>query len=274
VKRAIVIASGVLVLLLAVAAAIAWRDTNLPRLTEVRIPVQGISREYRLLQVTDLHAMRFGVGQERLRALVAGRTYDAIVLTGDMPDRETGDTEPERELIEAIGPTADRIVGVYVDDYALSIGVPDLQRTGPVRIGEIDIASLSDPADPALPEPDDGAVAVVALAHSPVDDEQLAESRAAEPRLVALVAGHYHGGQICLPLVGALAVPQGRLGERMMWMPESQGLQVDGARLRQGVWVSLSNGLGTQQRAPLGALMRFRLLAPAEITEIVLVPSG
>jgi predicted MPP superfamily phosphohydrolase len=272
-KRTAIVALCLFALLLAAAAVVAWRDTNLPRLTEVRIPVPGIHREYRLLQVSDLHSMRFGPKQERLRALVAGRRYDAVVLTGDMLDRETEDTEPEAELLEVVGGTSDLIVGVDTDIYSRAVGVPDLQKTGPVRVGEIDLASLSNPGYPQLPEPDDGAVAVVALGHAPLDDARLAEIRAMEPRLIALVAGHYHGGQICLPFLGALAVPQGHHGEERVWLPETEGVQVRGLQLRERVWVSLSNGLGTQQRTRFGVLTRFRFLAPAEMTEIVLVPS-
>jgi predicted MPP superfamily phosphohydrolase len=265
-------AAGLLVVGIGVAGATAWKDTTVPRLAQVRIPVPGITREYRFLQVSDLHGARFGTGQAQLRDLIAGRKYDAVLLTGDMLDRQTEDPAPERELIEALRRASPLVVGVYLDDYSRSIGVPDLQDAKTVRIGEIDLTSLANPAYPRIPPADDGALAVVALSHDPLSDSDLRRFKSAEPRLAAVVAGHLHGGQIRVPFIGALAIPRVVNDTGRVWLPETKGVQVRGLERREGVWVSLSNGLGTQPQTRLGSLTRFRFLAPAEVTEVVLVP--
>jgi predicted MPP superfamily phosphohydrolase len=270
--RAALAGVGLLAALVCIVAAIAWRDTNAPRLNTVRIPVVGITRTYRFLQVSDLHSSRFGPKQERLAALVAGRTYDAVLLTGDMLDRQTQDPEPERELIAALAPVSPLVVGVYLDDFAGHFGVVDLEEVSPVRVGEVDLTSLANPAYPRIPDSRDGAVAVVALSHDPPVDDDLRRFRSLEPRLDVLVAGHLHGGQIRLPFAGAIAIPWSADGSDRLWLPETKDVQVRGLELREGVWVVLSNGLGTQAKTRLGALTRFRLLAPAEVTEVVLVP--
>ena len=95
------------------------------------------------------------------------------------------------------------------------------------------------------------AAPILALSHSPDNVHALATLGAA-----AVFAGHTHGGQFRLPLLGALIVPSshGRLFDR-------GSFRVGGARL------FVSPGIGADQ-PPL------RLFCPPELYEIELVPGA
>ena len=103
----------------------------------------------------------------------------------------------------------------------------------------------------ALPEQPDGPV--ILLAHGP----DFADTVVADPRgaLVDLMlAGHSHGGQICLPIVGALTRPAGA-------KKYFEGLYRVGA-----MQVYVNRGIGT-----VG--LPFRLNCPPEISLFTLRPA-
>jgi predicted MPP superfamily phosphohydrolase len=72
-----------------------------------------------------------------------------------------------------------------------------------------------------------------------------------------LLAGHTHGGQVCVPLVGALVTNCGldrRMAKGLHRWPGS------------GAWLHVSAGLGTSPTAPV------RFACPPEASLLTLVP--
>ena len=105
---------------------------------------------------------------------------------------------------------------------------------------------------------------VLAVAHHPLTESQLSDFAKRVPDSAAVLnsidlvlAGHYHHGQIRLPLFGALFVPakdQGING----WFPDEH--KIYGLVDVGGVRVHLSGGLGSTGLLPL------RIMATPEIT--------
>lgn len=88
--------------------------------------------------------------------------------------------------------------------------------------------------------------------HSP---EPRNMSRFAQDGYQLLLAGHTHGGQICIPFYGALVTNCGIDRER-----------VKGLSRHDGAWLHVSAGLGTSPYAPV------RFSCPPEATLLTLVP--
>jgi len=95
------------------------------------------------------------------------------------------------------------------------------------------------------------ATPVVLLMHEP----DLVDKHARDPRVALQLSGHTHGGQICLPGIGALTLPD--LGRKY------QG----GLYRVQQTWLYTNRGIGCT-RIPL------RINAPPEITELTLVSNS
>ena len=74
-------------------------NTN-PTLKTVDVSVTGLSNAcdgFTVLHISDLNGARFGDKQSRIGSLVAGKSYKAVVLTGDMLG-ENGDPSAVIEL--------------------------------------------------------------------------------------------------------------------------------------------------------------------------------
>lgn len=254
----------------------AWRDTALPALRTVTIPMAGLAEPVRILHVSDLQGERFGEGQDRLAALLEGRGYDAVALTGDMVSEDGGDRTTAFELLPALAAASDTIAFVpgnhddpgVAGDLAAR-GVADLSSGAVVRVpagtpgGELVLTGLSGALSTALPETGP----LVVLDHLPPSDELAAHLAGQGADLY--LAGHFHGGQARLPLIGALVVPWSH-GAGWQLLPEARGIHVRGLRVRQGLPVHISPGLGRQS---LWGVHLPRTFNRAEMTEIVLVPA-
>lgn len=256
--------------------ALSWIDTTSPVLRTVTIPVTGLEQPVRILHVSDLQGERFGAGQSRLAALLEGRRYDAIALTGDMVSEDGGDRTTAFELLPTLT-SVSRVV-VFVpgnhDDPGVSgefalRGVADVAAGGSVRVpvgragGSLVLAAL-DEALAATPSETDF---LVVLDHMPPSDRLAAEL--AERGADLYLAGHFHGGQMRLPPLGALVVPWSHDAGWQV-LPETRGIHVRGVRIRDGLPVHISPGLGRQSVARLHLPRTFNR---AEMTEIVLMPA-
>jgi predicted MPP superfamily phosphohydrolase len=141
-------------------------------------------------------------------------------------------------------------------------------RRGRLKAGELDIevAGVHDPhihrdryeeiARPADPAAD----LHIGVLHSP---EPAVLDRFASDGVDMLFAGHTHGGQVCLPLLGTLVTNCGIDPERARGLSRHPA---DGADDDRRPWLHVSAGLGTSPWAP------FRLACRPEATLLTLVP--
>ncbi|MFQ6484189.1 metallophosphoesterase [Brachybacterium epidermidis] len=220
----------------------------------------------RIAQISDLHAADFGTFTDRLLDATRASEPDLIALTGDMIDVRTCDLTGVLDLaskLTAIAPTY-FVLGNHEADSPLrkeflagleDAGVTVLRNESEVvTLGgtELIIAGIDDPrvdrADgrTASSARSDAALAlhgldageagaavedlpVILLAHRP---EQLEDYARTEADVV--LSGHAHGGQVRLPVIGALFAPhQG-------WLPEL----TNGVHTRGGTTIVISRGLG------------------------------
>ncbi|ADU51437.1 metallophosphoesterase [Thermaerobacter marianensis DSM 12885] len=223
----------------------------------------------RLAHLTDLHAPVYRIPEAALLRQLRAWQPDAVVFTGDLAE---GPHHPATRGVALMARLARRwpvflVPGNHDHLYGWfrlrrdleAAGVQVLVNRGTVlRAGEaaVYLAGVDDPhtgrdrvgealagAPPGTP--------VVLLAHAPAEGIR----RAAAARGVRLVlAGHTHGGQVRLPLVGALWIPgQG-------WFPRYDRGWFDIG----GTWWYIATGLGTPR-----PWIRFRCRPELVLIELV-----
>jgi len=258
------------------------------RLVRRRIPILPTAEavELTVLHLSDIHLTRRSV---RMRRFLTGLpACDICVVTGDI----VGEPEAVEEAVEALRPLRGRRASYFVlgsNDYYVPRPLNYLwyfrkrRRHRPARRGRapelvaqleadgwvhlrngrralsldglgVEVLGLDDPhigrQDLRVAPREHPRAFGIAVAHSPDP----------APELVALgydlmVFGHTHGGQVRLPLVGAL-VTNSHVPRRI-----ASGL------VRMGkAYAHISPGLGTSKYAP------FRFLCRPEATVLELVP--
>jgi uncharacterized protein len=279
-------------------AVLAWSagyEVRAFRLRRVTVPVLAPdARPLRVLHLSDLHLVP---SQGRKRAFVrslAGLEPDLVVDTGD--NLAAPDAVPA--ILEDLGPLLDR-PGAFVlgsNDYfaprpksplaylagpsavtgrlrtlpadALAAGLRDAgwcdltnaQTTVEVAGRSVSLAGVDDPhlrrdRHPAgVPDPD--ADLRLGVLHAPY--RRPLGAMVAEGNDLVL-AGHTHGGQVCVPFVGALTT------NCDLPLRYASGLHTWRAG-GQEAWLHVSAGLGTSPYAPV------RLACPPEATLLTLVP--
>lgn len=196
-----------------------------PELTRDVLRIDGLPRQLdglRLLHLTDLHVRDASGPNAWLPDIASSVTYDLAVYTGDFIDGDEG-LEPLRALLSAMpaGVPSYAVLGNH--DYWALTEEPTRNDTGRLErmLTGLGIAILSNSAAPAcdgrlyvagVDDPvtglDDIAAAMatvppdapcILLAHSPDIVLRLGGHK---PTLV--LAGHTHGGQIRLPILGPI----------------------------------------------------------------------
>jgi uncharacterized protein len=224
---------------------------------QIRAPLEA---PITIAHLTDLHTQGLGRRERRLLELLDAEKPDLIVVTGDTVDG--GDLEPARELMKALRAP----LGVWVvrgnwenwrptqqeeSAFYASVGARFLVNEGSLARRDVWIAGLDDPmsgyANPAaaLAGAPSG-VFTLGLVHSP-------EAFAAGTGLDLTLAGHTHGGQVRLPLVGPL------------WLPPGSGRFVEGWYDDGGARMYVSRGIGT-------SILPVRFFCPPELALITVAP--
>lgn len=229
------------------------------QLRRLQIPIPGLPRDldgFRVAHLADLHAGAPGFNARTLRRavdLVLAAEPQMVCLSGDLRSRESGDAALRRELARLDVPHgAYAVLGNHDyagarDPFADGRPLTDLDGT-PVRlltddvvhvhVGERRVAVAGvDPRrtgkrrpryDATRIVPPDADLAIL-LTHYPSIFDTL------QPGWFDLVlAGHLHGGQICIPYPGGKV----RLSHR-------RGRYSEGVYGRDGTTMHLSRGIGT-----------------------------
>lgn len=241
-----------------------------PEVTHVRVDspkLRGASRPIRLVHLSDLHCDPAPRTEEELPALVAAQRPDLIVFTGDALNSPPGLPIFRRLMgrLSAIAPTyavrgnwdvwywseLDLFGGTGVrelsaDGVALEVAGARLWLGGVAAEDDVMIGQT-------LTRAGDAGRFRVMLHHYPDPVEQ---SQQAGADLV--LSGHTHGGQVALPLYGAL-VTMSMLGKRY----ESGLYRLKDTRLY------VNRGIGMEG----GSAPRVRFFARPEITVLELLPT-
>lgn len=233
--------------------------------TQLRFETDELRRSVRVAVVADLQTDRIGAYERRVLTRVMDGRPDLILLTGDYihQNHRTRRKAVEQDLRALLSETGfSAPLGVYAvrgnvehNDWPgifEGTAVTPLPQTasrdlGPLRLSGLD---LLDSFDPALSVPPDDRFHLI-FGHAP--DFALGDVRAD-----LLVAGHTHGGQVRLPLLGPLLT--------FSRVPGSWAAGV--TRLEQGGWLVVSRGIGMER----GNAPRLRLFCRPEIVFIECAP--
>lgn len=288
------LAAGAAVLGAATLAYASLIERNLFTLRRYDVPVLAPDAEpLRILHLSDLHMTPAQRRKQEFVAMLAGTDPDLVVITGDNlahPEAVPAVLRALQPLLDCpgvfvfgsndyTGPVWKNPFSYFKRDRALVEGVDlpyeDLRavlvgagwadvnnartmvKAGGRAIEVVgvddphierdDYASVAGPADPT-------ADLHLALTHSP--EPELLDEMAADG-FELLLAGHTHGGQVCLPGFGALVTNCGlprRMARGLHRWPGSDA------------WLHVSAGLGTHPTAPV------RFACPPEASILTLIP--
>lgn len=212
------------VILLAFLAGWMLHANTVPALTEITIPAEGLPAAFdgfRIAQVSDLHNAELGHDNANTLALLEQAKPDIILITGDLIDCHRTDVETAVSFVEQavkIAPcyyvTGNHEGYISAEIYwemetalvtrgvtVLHGGAVALERGGEtVTLAGVDSPDFDTRALPPSELCGDGFT--VLLAHHP---EFMADYLTAGADVV--FAGHAHGGQFRLPLIGGLYAP-------------------------------------------------------------------
>jgi len=232
-------------------------------ISEHIVPIAGLTRPVDVLHLTDIHLRTRDAWLERLCDLVSAERPDLVALTGDVVTRGWEADAVDRFLgalpSAPLGKWAVMGNWEYWGGAPPEMWAPLLNRHGVEllndRVVALDGLDLAGTDDLLAGDPDlDGVFAALSgrptllLTHSPGIFPRIAR----RPVSVVL-AGHTHGGQVRIPLLGPFFLPRG------------SGIYPWGWYEMDGVWMFVSRGLGWSV-----APVRWR--AAPEIARIKLVP--
>ena len=251
------------------------RDSGRWELRSVKAETSPVSRtdgnagmpadKVRIVHLSDLHAEMFGPSNRRLLARTAALAPDIIVVTGDWIDQYTvnrADAAKTLGDLRALAPVfyspgnhefwRGDLQG-WQDElrrYGLQMmqnRIESLEIDGkdlPIHILGLDESAVAPDSD-ASTELFDALAAKpgirIVLAHYPENFAMLGADSYDRREFDLMFAGHAHGGQIRLPLVGGLLSP----GEG--WFPDYYSGSHDGSRVHasgQRSRMIISRGLG------------------------------
>jgi predicted MPP superfamily phosphohydrolase len=281
-RTRILVALALVAVVVAALAAVAWHDTTQVTVRQYVIPVRGIEREVRIVHVADLHHRTFGPGQGEIEAALAGQTFDAAIITGDLLRFQGDDRGPAFELLTVLERHAPAVLFIRGNHDDEHLGT-ELETRGAAYIEGARVARFGDDlarvtvvsADPdgkiAAMVPVRTGLLLVAM-HQPPTVANLGAARRVTSGTQVFLAGHTHGGQIRIPGIGAIFAPlhwdvdPADPKNLDCWFPDLRGSFVQGVYARGDQTVEVTPGLGTTQ-------LGFRLFDQAEISIVRLVPA-
>lgn len=233
-------------------------------ISEHVVPIVGLTRTIEILHLTDVHLRGRDEWVDRLASLVSAQRPDLVALTGDVVTR--GWTHEAVDHFLGALPDAPLGKWAVMGNWEYWGGAPQetwepvLNKHGVTllnnRVVRLDGMDLVGTDDLLAGSPDLDAVfaavrkdvPALLLTHSPGIFPLLAK-----PPVRLVLAGHTHGGQVRIPVVGPFFLPRGSGAYPWGWYQ------------MEGVHLFVSRGLGWSV-APL------RWRCPPEIARIRMVP--
>ncbi len=239
-----------------------WLDVTHVSITSHKLPAG--TRPIRIVHISDLHSDPAPRLEERLPHVIAEQDPDIIVFTGDALNSEDGLPVFKRCLSEIAKLAPTFAVKGNWDTRLLSArsmfhgtGARELEYNAArvlIRGVEVYVAGVSYVQAHLIPKVLEGIPSdafTVLLYHTP---DEIYE--AARHNVDLYCAGHTHGGQVALPLYGAL-VTLSKFGKRF----EAGLYRVE------DTWLYVNRGIGMEGGAP-----RVRFCARPEVTVIEITP--
>lgn len=230
-KKRIIVLAVVAAVFLALVIWTAWGNTAL-ELNTYTIASEKLPKAfdgYRIAHISDLHNAEFGVGNEKLLAMLREAEPDIIAITGDLIDSRNTDIGIALHFVEE----AVKIAPCYyvTGNHEARVAEYDELKAGLLELG---VAVLED--EKAELEVSGESITLLGVNDpsflaEPANEEALMQSKLQElmngaenytvllshrPELFAVyvesgadlvLSGHAHGGQFRFPLVGGLAAP-------------------------------------------------------------------
>ncbi|MBK9153193.1 MAG: metallophosphoesterase [Chloracidobacterium sp.] len=242
---------------------------------------------FRVALVSDIHGGSNGVTAEYLRGLVEmvnDTDVDAVFLLGDYISRDPSDHSQLRmapaEVVRSLAGMRARngvfvVLGNHDEAYAADELIREFERTGyrvlngklaevVLNSGEkLRIYGLQDHTNIGIWKnfsgnakrdlvPTDGTGDLIVLQHSPDVVPVVTGELLISPDLKIMFAGHTHGGQVWLPILGRPVVPS-MFGQKF----------AAGHVRSDGIDVFVTTGVGT-------SILPFRFLVPPEIAVVTI----
>lgn len=204
--------------------------------------------------VSDLHTEGLGYVERQAVASVAEARADVVVITGDLIDH--GRLEAARPVLAALVATKPRLgtwavagnwehwrppsgdLGRFYAELGITLLVDearplDASPSSPagqgIWIAGVDWEGASEHVLDRVPR----GAPVLALAHAPATFDVLRRQAERGDHALLVLAGHTHGGQVRLPLIGPL------------WLPPGSGPYAAGAFGSSRASLYVSRGIGT-----------------------------
>lgn len=282
--------AGILHYLIIILAVWLLYETYALSVSRVIVPLDGLPKGldgFRIVHLSDLHG-RYFEASGQLMHRIREAAPDIIALTGDYVHKKPEVLMHLLPFFAALAETAPVFAVPGNHDYKAGwpliaahlekAGVTVLEN-GSCRLsinGDVlPVAGVHDPSggrdclDKALQEVD-GTQPVIMLAHAPTWFEKVCKGVPGGPgsleklksnleKISLTLCGHTHGGQIKLPILGAVTTGKGS------WFPKRY---IEGLSRENRGWLYISRGLGQGRPLP------FRFLSRPELVVITLKQNG
>ncbi len=270
-KRILVVCLTTAILAMAGLGVSAYRSRHCLDVSVYTLEAPELAAPVRLLHLTDLHNSSFGPENEELLALAAAQFPDLILLTGDLVNGGEAGTDVAAELIAALSELAPVYASLgnheLLHQGNFGVDLAEAYRAAGATVLDGDYLDIEVDGQPirlggiygyCLPEKylatgeakqdecnflhafQDTDRYTILLCHNPVG--WLINGSLDAWEVDCVFAGHTHGGQVVLPLVG------GVYGPDLGWFPgRLEGLyhSENGGRT-----LVLSRGLGSAVEIP------------------------